>query len=515
MAKGGRPSWYPDGREFIKDRLSPLTNPEDRDTRERLNWAIYNRGPYSGSENISTWKNYTFNAYIASNNSYISVNPMAQARIQSEIFAKYADAELARMKDKFGADPEQMIEELHLADKFFNDTEGIVKGLNDIKKDIERQKRKSARGESLNNVIKAYEEAKRIGNDGVKELTEVKKRLNDFGDSLGKISEYGSNLDAVAAKAAHSSVLKGKQNYENAPVNFDLAKSIKIEKTMYTSAVNLILAADKMKEISGKIDPETGNLPDGYFTTDTKGSKSVILPKVQSNSSGGTNTYDLIEKERNWEKMTNNFSGMLTNYMGSAYEVATALALETAFGEIFEGAELLGSASPDTKVTTPLGTHYRETTSKRDVTARLKEFGGKTNVSFNISNKNQKKSLSKPTKAYEGQLTAVLHSVLTSKEQMTTLYSGMMNDKFWSASSSMNIFLGAMIADLAIGGLNKNDSRVDFLFYEDAIIPLSSYLRGLKKVNLSIMQGKFKEFSQKPPNMVDTMRGTTITVNAR
>lgn len=492
--------WYPD-RRFPKNldpKIQRIDNPNSVAERQNLNWLIYSRGPYSGTENVDVWKNYSMNAYVASNNTFFKSNPVEGLDIQARILEKYAKAQEESTRARFGVSSQELIDNYGIAQKLFEEEDNLINELNKLRDEITQHTNSQNIGTA--SAVQAYKTALQQEKDGVKELQVLQQEFQKFSKLLQKVQDYGAKMDATAGEAALKNLEMGREEFVEATAkqaNFDVARSLKIDKTGYTSAVNLIKIGQQLEKDTAAIDASTGKFP----------KKFTRLKKIQAKNTkaGG---YVERTRQRSWDSVTNYTVNMITNYFGSAFEVASAITLQQAFEEIFSGVKLLG-AEKGVTVKTPNGVNLSESTSKTDVKAILKN-----GIELNFSNKHQSHSAPGPTKVQDGNLFNLLSTVLDAPEARETLYAGMMNDRFWSATSSMNQFVTSLIIDRAVGGIMGN--RIDFMLYKDAIIPLETYIRNIQQAYMTIAAGEFRKFTKNPdPNnktIPASTKGATIKV---
>jgi len=504
MAGRALDKWYPDGRvpKDIPPKINKINTSADIRARQRTNWMIYSRGMYSGTENVDVWQDFTFNAYAVSDNAFLRVQPMERAGIQGRIFKFYGDSAELAFKQKFNNDStREVLDTLALSQAIFDDSQDIIPMLNQIRDNIANHT--NSKGTGVSNLMKAYKDAIEQGEKGDKELKLLKEGFESLSKDLQSIQDFGARTDAVAGEALLKQMREAGGNFELANsrlIPFDLAKSLTIEKTGYTSAANLIKTGKRLEEEVKKIDASTGKLPRLYS------GKDLSLPKIKSTRNGSV--YRSSPKKMNWDEVTRNLIGMTTNYFGTAFEVATAVTLQNALGELVEGVQLLGSTQ-GVKVEGPNGMMLTNKTSKTDVQATLKN-----GIKMNISNKHQKSSVKSATKVYDGSLFEIITTVLDNFEDRQTLYVGMMNDKFWSKNSSMNEFISSLLVDRAVGGLG--DTRVDFMMYQDKIVPLADYLRHLDQSWMETTASSFvklaKSFRGENTANIENVKGVGIKV---
>lgn len=485
--------WYADWRvpKDLSPKISTINNPKDVAERQNLNWLIYSRGPYSGTENVDVWQNYSMNAYVASNNTLFKSNPVEGLEIQRRIFKRYADEQEKTIVAKFGKTGSQIIEDYGIAQGLFKDQDNLIHELNELRNNISAHTNKEKMGTAK--AFDVFKKAQEQESKGVAELKVLQNEFQKFSKLLQKVQDFGAKMDATAGDSTLTTLEKGGEEFIEATArqaDFDVSRSLKIDKTGYTSAVNLIKIAKQLEEQTAKIDASTGELPKLFSDTEVKLQKVVAMKKKNSG-------YRQTTRKMNWDKVTGYTVNMITNYFGSAFEVASAVVLKEAMGELLEGVELLGAAKGVT-VKAPNGFSFKETTSKTDVRAVLKD-----GLELNFSNKHQSHSAPGPTKVQDGNLFSLLGAVLDAPEARETLYAGMMNDRFWSSNSSMNQFITALIIDRAVGGVVGN--RIDFMLYKDAVIPLSEYLRDLNSAFMQITSKTFQKFTANPDKQNKTI----------
>ena len=324
--------WYADWRvpKDLSPKISTINNPKDVAERQNLNWLIYSRGPYSGTENVDVWQSYSMNAYVASNNSFFKSNPVEGLEIQRRIFKRYADEQEKTIVAKFGKTGSQIIEDYGIAQGLFKDQDNLIHELNQLRDSISVHTNKEKMGTAK--AIDVFKKAKEQESKGVAELQVLQNEFQKFSKLLQKVQDFGAKMDATAGDSTLTTLEKGGEEFIEATArqaDFDVSRSLKIDKTGYTSAVNLIKIAKQLEEQTAKIDASTGELPKLFSDTEVKLQKIVAMKKKNSG-------YRQATRKMNWDKVTGYTVNMITNYFGSAFEVASAVVLKEAMGELLE-----------------------------------------------------------------------------------------------------------------------------------------------------------------------------------
>lgn len=167
-------------------------------------------------------------------------------------------------------------------------------------------------------------------------------------------------------------------------------------------------------------------------------------------------------------------TGYISSAKGIAFEIAVANALYKATGDIVDGVEMLGSASGVTFKDSKGGKIGNISTSKTDVAYKEKQ-----GFMVNLSLKNQKKGSAKPieTKFLSSSLSRYLQLVTTNNVEAQLLVGGFATNReeFNNINSELNLFLAALVADMAIG--SGGADKIDFIVFNNGIMGLGDYYR--------------------------------------
>lgn len=321
-------------------------------------------------------------------------------------------------------------------------------------------------------------------------------KISGLGNSLKRYQEGLQDIINVAANIdASVGELVVKHQESRIP------DAIRLDTRSYTSALNILEQIDYVKRITDQIEKDSQKMPNfgltgnvaeyGRGATVNKGNEMDLMKW-----SSAKGVYSRGKRaEQAIETLTGNLTGSMTNYLGGVYEIAIAATLKSSFEDIFEDVKITGAntntaGGPGTGKTTvalttsPLGRQLMNKTSKTDIQATLRQIGDRASLEMNFSAKNQNFSQSgKTTKSLDTSLDFVLDAILTSNSHESTMRAAFTNEKLYWATTGMNTFIGALMADIAIAGLPGD--RIDFMVYANAVIPIADYFEVIDNVSFS------------------------------
>lgn len=442
----------------------------------------------NGSQNKSNWGNYNF--YGTFNGKSQAFNPKVNNHNQiMEIFSTKAKQQAI---SKFGTTGEEVLKATGLSSELkllAQDSKSkFVPEMmrdNDIANLMTRKAASEAARKPVNSMMQEIMQLSEADEQAaIAKLGDVNKTLKRYGNSLQDLIDMGSEIDASVGEMV--------VNHQESR----LGDAIRLDQKSYTSALNVLEQIDFLERITSQIDRDSTKLPNFGLTGNKVSHKDKKVTKEGNEIelmkwSGAGGTYrQKAAKEKTIEKLVTNLQGSMTNYLGGIYEIAVASTLKSSFQEIFSDVQMTGA---DTKVpggtsvdlsTTPLGRSLMTGTSKTDIRATLARIEDKVNVEMNLSVKNQKFNPGKKgdTKALETGLNFLINAIITQESHDSTMRTAFTNPALFGRASSMNAFLGALMADVAIAGTPGD--RIDFMVYQNAIIPLSDYYKVVNRVSI-------------------------------
>lgn len=465
----------------MKPLRRPISNPSEWKDRHRLNIAIMRRGAESGTDQLSTWANYTFNTYIGGSNMFRPVSSTSFSET-SKFLNEHAQAEKSRFIGKFGMDAEQLMELTGVAQAVYNDADGPGGAL------MQMFDAKDARptGPEVREAFGDFEEIRKRGEMLDTELERYKSAIVDFSSRYQDILDVASNIDKAIGEKALNRINGSPVDIGNIPEG--TPKTVRFDQTTLTSALNLQNRVDGLESVMNILDERASNI--GGRVTGLRKGGAVTVPKHSPSGKGENRVYKETKTGVKLDRMHLAVQGHLTNYIGGVFEMGMALSIAEAANEIVEAVSVEGGGTGNAKLKLPAGGTWQLGKSKTDVSVKTKDFD------INISNKAQRyRGGTDPTKALDTSITKVLEFLTTKKEDYATLQSGFFNPEARKPSSELNQFLGALIADYAVGG--PSGDRIDFMAYQDTMVALYEYLPNISSAYIdtpSARVGKYQDW---------------------
>lgn len=464
-------------------------NPSSIQERREMEMAMIRRKSVP-SHRLPMWNQYSFYGY--SNGEAQKFYPASDKHAQiMQVYKTKAEKETMK---KFGASGKDVLSATGLA----SEVKLLAEDKNstfipEMLKDgavADLMARKAATKASEGGLNKEIQEIMALSvsdeQAAIAKIEGVGKSLKKYGDALQNIIDLGSTIDASVGEMV--------VNHQESRIG----DAVRLDAKSYTAALNVLEQVKFVNRITDQIEKDSSKLPNFGIT----GSKSTFKDRgVEKKGNqmdlmkwSGTKGEYKQEKatERAIETLTTNLQGSMTNYLGGIYEIAIASTLKTSFADIFSEVQMTGAntttgpgATTVNLAVTPLGKTLQSRTSKTDIRTTLRNISDRANVEMNLSIKNQKFNPGKnsQTKALETGLSFLFDAILTDESHRSTMETAFMNDKMYTAASSMNSFLGALMADMAIAGLPGD--RIDFMVYENAVIPLADYFGIVNRVSIA------------------------------
>lgn len=438
----------------------PITNPSEWKDRHRLNIAIMRRGAESGTDQLSTWANYTFNTYIGGSNTFRPVSPTSFSET-SRFLNEHAEAEKGRFIGKFGMEADELMELTGVAQAVYEDADGPGGAL--MQMFGARDERPT--GPEVKEAFGDFNEIRQRGEMLDKELERYKSAILDFSKRYQDILDVASNIDKAIGEKALNRIQGTPVDIGNIPEG--TPKTVRFDQTTLTSAINLQNRVDALTGSMQILEERASNI--GGRVAGLRKGGAITATKHSASGRKNEKVYKETKTGVGLDRIHLAVQGHLTNYVGGVFEMGMALSIAEAANEIVEAVSVEGGGTGNAKLKMPTGGVWQLNKSKTDVAVKAKDFD------INISNKAQRyRGGTDPTKALDTSILKVLEFLTTKKDDYATLQSGFFNTEARKPSSELNQFLGALIADYAVGG--PSGDRIDFMAYQDTMIALYEYL---------------------------------------
>lgn len=473
-------------------------NPSSAQERTKMEYAMIRRKAEPSHEK-DKWGNYSFygysngkpQAFFPAKNSSQQILEIYEAKARQDTF------------EKFGASGEDVLKATGLASEIKLKIEdkdspfvpellrnGQIAELMGKKASLQSMTSVSGSRGGINKTLQEIMSLSETDEQAaIAKLDGLGVSLKRYQAGLQDIIDVASTIDASVGEL----VVKHQESR--------IPDAIRLDTKSYTSALNILEQIDYVKKITDQIEKDSKTLPNFGLTGNVAEYGRKATPKkgneidlMKWSSSKGVYSRGR-RAEQAIESLTGNLTGSMTNYLGGVYEIAIASTLKSSFEDIFENVQLTGAntntatgtGSGKTTVsltTSPLGRELMSKTSKTDIQAKLKQIGNKSSLEMNFSAKNQNFSQSgKATKALDTGLNFLLDAILTSNSHESTMRAAFTNEKMYWATTGMNTFIGALMADIAIAGLPGD--RIDFMVYSNAVIPIADYFAVIDSVSFS------------------------------
>lgn len=440
---------------------NPKTIQEQFETEIAL---IYRAG--SKSHLQSSWGAFDFVAYSGT-----EFHNFRGTASPGEILKLHMKVAENRAENKFGVKGKDVISTLKLADLAGDGAKKIEQGLADTLTPAEAYEVAKNAYSAVNKkvVMSSIEDFIRMTEkDGDKKLVQAKNTVKQIRKLTGKIQGI---LDALAAIPT----LPGEDEVDD--VEGRITGGVKLDKSAYTGAKNILAFMDDMSRIADEIEKDPMKVPSNVV----KSRKTIKLNKFTTDRDG---KYTSTEIEREFTKVSRALSGTLANLTGGIFEIAYAGAVASNLNTIYSSVKMLGAGASTGSANAPLG-QVKFGTSKTDLQLKMKEINNATDVEINLSVKGQK--MAKPTKLHDSNIGSVMDLISTSSFQKNLLRIGFATPDMWKKRSQMNSFISALMADVAVAGLAGD--KIDLVAYSDGVMTVEEFYKKLSMRNTLYFSG--------------------------
>lgn len=367
----------------------------------------------------------------------------------SRIYKNYVQAETSRFMAKTGKSPEQFLKEARLAQAIYEEQKDYLRDLEIL--DIQYKKTAGEARKAVNFI----EETKRDTIRNQQALNDALASLERWQNTTQKYLDLMAEVDGTYALGHEKEFeVKGNKSPSGSPVG-----SLRLDSKAFTSYEKARLMERELAKALANLKGNVDKLPQTKLTT------HQVSQGGFKKTSKGNKRQETIDLSTSISKMR----GYISTIKGTIFEVAVASALEKQVSEIYDAVAMLGN----TKGVKVIGSGQQFKTAKTDIGVKIK------NKDINLSLKNQKHS--DLGRFGTSALTSTTYKIIriTAQSDIDTLK---MAGVFYTnpelrLNSKLNQFLAALVADFAIS--SGGSDRIDFMVYNDEIIPVGTYYANL------------------------------------
>lgn len=392
-----------------------------------------------------------------------------------KIYQGYAEKETSRFLGKFGKTPEEFLKETKIAQLIYDGQRDFLESME--KADVEFKKAtistKPMSGKELKELIKNKESAE-------KELEKAFATLKKWEQATQKYLDVMSTVDATYAKGHRSGYeVKHSKSPSGQPI-----ESLRLDSKAFTSYESARIMVSEMEKIMTQMGQNIHQIPD----------LKLVRYKVSKGEFAKTPKGNKMQETLKIEDLSRKMEGFINSIKGTIFEIAAASALEQAVGQIFSEIQMMGNE----KGVSVKDSGVQFKTSKTDVKATT--MSG-LNVNLSMKNQAYREMGGRGTSAMASTLYNMIRiTAQTDIETMQLASVFYTNPEMRKTNSSLNRFLAALVADMAVG--SGSGDRIDFMVYKDTIVPMSTYLANLdKKISMTIGN------NMKSGDIYDVIRG--------
>lgn len=460
MSSNKRAKFYADWGKSSSEWIGIYPNFPEEKLQDRVEAALARRAG-SKSHLQATWANFDFVAY--SGNQFHNFRGNTSP---SEVLSLHATVARAAAVKKFGdVSEEKMIGLLNLsrladegAKKLASEKELVnYSQAYEAAKDAYSAVNKKVVFESIEDFIntmpKEAEKKLEKARSTTKEIRALTQKIQDILDALAKIPEFPGGGNLVEDTEGR------------------LVGGIKMDKSAYTGAKNILAFMDDMNRIADDIERSPMVVPSNVI----KSRKSIKLTKFSRDSKG---RYSAQKVEQDFSKVARTLSGTLANLTGGIFEIAYGAAIHESLSKLYSSIQTLGPGSSTGSTTAPLG-QVKFGTSKTDLRLIKNQLKEVSDVEINLSVKGQK--MAKPTKLHDSNIDSVLKLIAITEHQERLLRIAFATPYMWERGSQMNTFISALMADVAVAGLHGD--KIDLIAYSDGLMTIGKFYEKLQRNN--------------------------------
>lgn len=367
------------------------------------------------------------------------------------IMASYATKRDNDFKNKFGMTQDEYAAKANFQQMIFEEEKDFLKEMSEANTKF---RKKSGQ---MRKTLADLAELKNSADQNQATLNQITKNLDSWRQVTQEYLDVMANVGDVFADS---------KGWTTSNISGQTPKGYYTSPSALTSYEKASLLLDKMDERMKAIGGDVQKLKKMNLTTPVVRKGKIVKNKKTKRTLNDTKSLN--------QRIRNSMTGYISSAKGIAFEIAVANALYKATGDIVDGVEMLGSASGVTFKDSKGGKIGNISTSKTDVAYKEKQ-----GFMVNLSLKNQKKGSAKPieTKFLSSSLSRYLQLVTTNNVEAQLLVGGFATNReeFNNINSELNLFLAALVADMAIG--SGGADKIDFIVFNNGIMGLGDYYR--------------------------------------